>query len=278
MILLALWGLLMTLVAVWSETPDEHVYVATDSRLSDVSGSGAYWDRASKIFQVAGFPEVVAYCGKTEPLLVAISQTAQCLRYADVLGNAGSNQTPQLLARVSAACIHLDEAIANYPKGWMGEGGSMFFAGYDHRLKYPRVFRVKVTSKGVVGKAGTKQFKHEEISFRDGPRFFGSGDTTAKTYLARGKTAFDCLKSAILGKRVKSVGGVPQVVRIDVDGVKPVGVVWDGEPYLFGMQLQYHSKMARVEWRDKSFQTCSYPKAAKVTRIVAGKRRQRKKK
>ena len=256
----------MTLVAVWSDEPKKHVYLATDSRLSDVSGSGARWDHASKIFQVAGFPEVVAYCGKTETLLIAISQTAQCLRYADVLGSAGSDQTPQLTARVSAACTHLNKAIASYPKGWMGTGGSMFFAGYDHRLKRPRIFRVKVTKEGVKSGAGNEKYKQDEICFCNQPQFFGSGKDTASVFSGNGKNAFESLVATIRNS-IKSVGGVPQVVRIDAKGVQPIGIVWDGEPYLFGMALEFRSKMDRVEWRDESFKECDYPKAAKVTRV-----------
>src|SRR5205807_1005396 len=108
------FGAHVTLIAVWSEDPKTHLYLATDSRLSDVGGAGTSWDRACKIFQMAHLPEVVAYCGKTEPLLVAITQAAQCLRYTDTLSKAGDANAPQLTARVSAACTHLDDAIKSY--------------------------------------------------------------------------------------------------------------------------------------------------------------------
>ena len=143
----------------------------------------------------------------------------------------------------------------------------MFFAGYDHRHRKPRVFRVKMSKDGVKSRASSEEHKQDEICFCNTPQFFGSGSKTANSYLEKGKTAFDCLKSTILSKKVNSVGGVPQVVRIDASGVQPIGVVWDKTPYLFGMALEFRSKMEQVEWRDKGFKECVYPKAAKVTRV-----------
>jgi len=273
----------MTLIAIWSDSPSEHVYIASDSRLSDIyDKTKKPWDCASKIFQVADFSEVVAYCGKTEPLLVAISQTAQCLRYTDNLSKSGNSMAPQLTTRVTAACKHLDDAIKSYPKGWMGSGGNMFFVGYDKRERKPRVFRVRVNLRGVICKKDDKPFEQKEVDFSTEPQFFGSGEKTAKNYLAKNNhdnanAAFNCLKSTIFGERIRSVGGVPQVFRVDAKGVTPIGIVLDGEAFLGGMKLQYRSKMKNVEWRDKSFNICEYLLDATVKRSKQTKRKKKPK-
>jgi len=258
----------VTLVAVWSDDPAKHVYIGADSRLADVDDASSTWDSAAKLFPIADFPEVVAYCGKTEPLLVAMSQMAQCLRYTDLLARAGSKYGPQLESRVEAACRHLDHAIKGYPSGWMRKGGSMVFAGFDYRLRRPRVFRTAVTVSGVKSRSGKNPYELDELKFGDEPVFLGSGATVARKYAKNGKRPFDCLKAVILSGKVPTVGGVPQVVRVEEERVVPIGIVWNAnEPFLNDMRMFFRSAMSRVEWRDRSFRECEYPLRARVIRM-----------
>ena len=264
----------MTLIAIWSDDAAKSLYIATDSRLSSAFRGKRYvWDRATKIFQIAALPEVVAYCGMSQPLLTTIGQTATCLRYTKHLAKGGNKNTPQLQARVPALGSHLSSAFKNYPASWLSNGGQCIFAGYDFRKMRARAYRVKIAKAGLTWhKKGSKD-QFDELNLVTGATFIGSGAPAAREYEKKGKHPFVCLKSVILAKKEETVGGVPQVFRIDSSGVTPIGIVWDRKPYLGGMEMFFRSDMSDVDWRNKSFKSVDYPRSARISRVKKKSRR-----
>lgn len=71
------------------------------------------------------------------------------------------------------------------------------------------------------------------------PCFIGSGSAHAKSLLAEDSTLspYNILLKVIEDPTVDDVGGIPQLVAIDSEGINVIGVIKDGERYLFGRKL-----------------------------------------
>ena len=77
----------MTLVALWLESSETQLLLATDSLLSD--SAGADWNSASKIFQFLPSHAHIGYCGVTEQALLIVTQSIGLISVSDNLRRFG---------------------------------------------------------------------------------------------------------------------------------------------------------------------------------------------
>lgn len=86
---------------------------------------------------------------------------------------------------------------------------------------------------------------------------FGSGRTKAREILSLNPnySPYQVLKSMIEDPEVTDVGGVPQLVTVDHQGAKALGIIKNGERYLYGHPLHSggHRNLHCVQYEDNEF-------------------------
>ncbi|MCB0194739.1 MAG: hypothetical protein KDJ65_22495 [Anaerolineae bacterium] len=119
---------------------------------------------------------------------------------------------------------------------------SFFFGGYCPVYKKVVLWHIHQ-----VGKEGyfRTQFRHLRQ-----PVFIGSGRDLARKKLRSGSSLspYQALVQVLEDTTVLDVGGIPQIVVIDNAGAEIIGVIKDGERYLFGRKLDSRGHQAKIRY------------------------------
>ncbi|PLS87233.1 MAG: hypothetical protein CYG60_02970 [Actinobacteria bacterium] len=121
---------------------------------------------------------------------------------------------------------------------------SFIFGGYCPNLK-------RIQSWHIRRKDNLRGFSPEERRLSLGkPCFVGSGAVYARAIFQRepGISPYQVLLRVIEDDSVRDVGGIPQLVTIDENGVEVVGVIKDGARYLFGRRLNSTGHKTKVKF------------------------------
>jgi hypothetical protein len=128
---------------------------------------------------------------------------------------------------------------------------SFFFGGWCPHFKARVLWLIKQS-----GKLG--YFKRYNLSALPGVRIIGSGSSAAADILRADPRIppYRLLQRVIEDKSIEDVGGVPQIVTVDSEGLELVGVIKDDERYLFGRKLDslgHHGKIRYIPYDDNEF-------------------------
>jgi hypothetical protein len=264
----------MTLVLAWpnrDENPTA-LHIATDSLLSD--GRGNEWQYVPKINRVHLLHEFMGFCGTSNLTMAAILQCTSVLAAADVLSRGGSSCEATLDARIKALVLFLDDAVRNFPKGWLAEGtNTLLYCGFDHRRVKFRLFEIGLSRSGTL-------YKEKVLSKQD-VVCYGAGAVRARSLLANLKLAkktlatsdvLKVLKTVIDDRSIRSVGGAPQMVTITKSSSRLVGFNWEVagkiESTLLGLPLHFRSSMKNINFLDQDFRKSSYLHNSHMRRAV----------
>lgn len=119
---------------------------------------------------------------------------------------------------------------------------SFFFGGYCPSFKKVVLWHIRQ-----YGREG-----YFKAQFRDlhQPLFAGSGRERAREILHSGSgiSPYRVLLQLLEDTSILDVGGIPQLVTIDGAGAEIIGVVKDGERYLFGRRLDSSGHRAKIRY------------------------------
>jgi hypothetical protein len=247
---------------VWSDSCAGNVSVnlASDSLLSADTKTGMIsWPHAAKIHRLHPTNEYLGYCGDSFVALSAISSAIATISNSDHLQKVSEAEAPTSTARVKALHEHLKSTYLLLPDEWR-QHTILVLASYDGRKKCPSVWVLELTETDVL--------EPQEIDVSAGNvRCFGSGASNAESRIASLKTVdpittkdiVSVLVDVIRDDSETTVGGSPQMVTITEGTHLPIGFWWPdkngkSERHLFGLPIQFSSKMESVKWMTPEFQ------------------------
>lgn len=253
----------MTLLMVWTNKPDDptSINIASDSLLSAPDGKGGQleWRYAAKIHRLHPTHEYFAYCGGSLLALSAISSALTTISNSDHLHKVEETDAPTIDARVMAIHDHCSHTLPLMPANWSSPA-TLLFAGWDRRKESFTLWMMELRNGGI-SKPTPVNLAEKRL------HCFGSGRANAMRRIEDlGKSAsittegiVRVLAEVIDDAKEPTVGGAPQMVMLRKDDDLPVGFWWPGtggreERHLFGLPIQFSSRMDRVKWVDRAFQ------------------------
>jgi hypothetical protein len=119
---------------------------------------------------------------------------------------------------------------------------SFFFGGYCPSFKHVVLWHIR--QDGNLG-----YFKEGYRPLRE-PLFTGSGREIARGILRSnlGISPYQVLLHVIEDETICDVGGVPQIVTIDRNGVEIIGIIKDDKRFLFGRRLESRGHKGKIRY------------------------------
>jgi hypothetical protein len=246
----------MTLLMVWTNKARDPtaINIASDSLLS---GGSLAWPYAAKIHRLYPTREYFGYCGGSFAALSAITSSIATISCSDHLSKTDSKDAPTIAARIDAIHRHLHDTFAVIPKEW-DRTATLLLAGFDPRKAIFSAWTIRMTE--------TEVCKPESVDLvSKRVHCFGSGADVAETRISKlamddrltTKDVVRVLIEVIDKKEVPTVGGAPQMVMLTRKKDVPVGFWWrgtDARRHLFGLPIDFSSKMNRVKWVNEDFE------------------------
>lgn len=259
----------MTTVVSWAAYDSRGasaVYMASDSRIS--WNDTCVWDYARKVFSCNEFPDLVGYVGEVIFTVQVISQWVS-------LSDSGAAFRKDSLpgSRFESLCTAVKRAFSSYPKGFAKDNFLIVFCSLDPKgkvfvgklirknnqwtVEYPKI--PEASGLILVEGSGTPSFKDIYSKFEKSD----IGGTSRAVY-----SAF----CAHLEKGIdRRTGAPPQLAGVYRNGTsQPLGTVWGGKSYIFGLELSELERLDISEWRNHRFERCD----ARTLEIQAGAQRQ----
>lgn len=246
----------MTLLMVWTNKKNDAsaINIASDSRLSSGKVS---WDHGTKIQRLHPTSTWFGYCGDSFVGLSAIASATAAISNSDHLRKLSGAEEATVAARVGAIQIHLANVFKQLPKVWR-RPATLIWADHDHRKGHFSAFTIAISSGGV-SKATELDLTAKRV------HAFGSGAGAAHGKLNALEKKGE-LKTATIVKALvevidssdATVGGAPQMVMLTATKQTPIGFWWptdNGKRHLFGMPIEFSSKMESVTWKTRNFVT-----------------------
>ncbi|MFG0407853.1 hypothetical protein [Pseudomonas sp. XWY-1] len=259
----------MTTVVAWAAYDNRgptSVYMASDSRIS-WNGNTA-WDYARKVFSCSNFPDLIAYVGEVLFTVQVISQWVSLSDSGEVFERDSSPEQ-----RFESLCTLVKRSFASYPKPLAQDNFSIVFCSLNQ------------TRNIFVGKLNRKDsqwsIEHPKIPNKsDLILVEGSGKSSftgiyskfEKSEIGRTSRAVYSAFCIHVEKGLdKSTGAPPQLAAIYKKGIsKPLGVVWKGKSYIFGIEVSDSERLGISDWRNYCFELCD----ARTLKIKVGAQRQ----
>jgi hypothetical protein len=230
------------------------IYLAADSRIT--WGDADKWDRGKKVFASHMLPLIVGYCGDVTFPIQAINQVLEAIDHGD-LGMAVMKEDI-----VGSIVEQLRTSLSKYPSSQYhpfsificlrkDDGLGCVFEAHEASFggnRIPLLKKIDVPSSSILltaGGSGRTSFKESYLTWWQSE----VKGTSRAIY-----SAFcDALKS---GKDPKSFGP-PQLVGLyrKGNGIS-FGSVWDGVPYLGGMEMCPELWRQNIRWYNELFEIC----------------------
>lgn len=253
----------MTLLVSWVGI-DTHgpssIYIASDSRIS--WRPSVNFDLGRKVFAFSKWPDILGYCGDVIFPSIALNQIIE-------LGDAGLLFAPNYSCKQKFQAIvnKLNDLFAAYPSmhsGLANNSLSIIHASRDttdnkkffcHKISWSakhgwrgEEFQLPNTSQilFVLG-SGASEFSQNYMKYQNGP----NKDTS--------RNVFHCFCDTLTHIVDSYVGGAPQIVGIYRKPTTPAlnfGVIYNGNRYFLGAQIDNLHSFNKVVWRNERFEVC----------------------
>ncbi|HAS6064786.1 TPA: hypothetical protein I7135_21865 [Vibrio vulnificus] len=231
------------------------VYLASDSRLS--WEDKGHWDLGRKIFPSEKYPDILGYCGEA---LFCSQQLSQIITYIDSCRTFEGNEDPDVRSQMIYDLIK--RSFGPYPKTFSLPSFSVIYLTRRAKFNFS-AYVIKWSKKAgwsienlnvgnqssliVVDGSGAKEYKSlytSEIATSD----FG---TNSRGY-------FYALNRFIKRGIDPATGGSPQLACLyNVGAAIKVGVVFDGERYIYGLNIPASEHVNDVRWVNETLESCS---------------------
>lgn len=254
----------MTLLMAWLNRLDDPTSLnfAADSLLTETAENAprSRWPHATKIFRFFPTHDHICYCGDSLLALSAIHQIIALISCTEVLSTTGL-----VGSRAGAFRLNMAESVRRFPQAW-GRCATILYGGFDRMLGQFKMFRLTASNAGI-------DCQDESL---EGIRVFGSGAGAAVRQLPtdyrKARDVIQVLDNVIGSQQVPTVGGFPQMVIVTKNGSKPQAFnrVVNGRPetILYGVPIQFHSSLPRVQCRDERFRVVRSARDGTVRRAT----------
>lgn len=233
------------------------IYLASDSRIS--WGTALNWDRGRKVFASSNHPDILGYIGDVLFPSLALAQVTSAIdagvMYSIVASPA--ERFKQIESSVKAS-------FTLYPKN-QRQPFAIIYATREGEFSNS-VFHLYILSwNPLVGWKGAEMPMPDKSSTLC---ILGSGGTALSEWQTRwesstesgtSRAVFSAFCDALYSDQDPRTGGAPQLVGVYRKGSGRVfGVIYDENPFLFGMRLEKDvaSASSDLQWRNRFFERC----------------------
>ncbi|MBY7822145.1 hypothetical protein [Vibrio furnissii] len=248
----------MTTLVAWvacDGSKQASVYLASDSRLS--WEDKGHWDLGRKIFPSEKYPDILGYCGEA---LFCSQQLSQIITYIDSCRTFEGCKDPDTRSQMIYDLIK--RSFGPYPKAFSLPNFSVVyltrrekfsFCAYVIRWSLKNSWSIENLSVGnqssliIADGSGAGEYKvlhSSEVAISD----FG---TNSRSY-------FYALNRFIKRGIDAATGGSPQVACLyNVGAAQKVGVVFNRERYIYGLNIPASEYVNDVRWVNETLENCS---------------------
>lgn len=261
----------MTLLLSWIGKDSRKIssfYIASDSRFS-WNGTVKY-DYGRKVFAFTNSADILGYCGDVLFPTLILNQILEMDKDKILFGKNLTNQE-----RSRILFEEIKRKFVNYPAGIV-MSSSLEIIHVSRQGETNFICNIFSWSM----KSGWLSTPQEIPDNSDKVIILGSGKTEFyDRYLEyyhglNGKTSralFQCLTHSLLKMKNLNCGGSPQLVGLyNRFNGKNFGVIYEGNRYYLGRQLEPTEEMNNIEWRNELFERCD----GVTTKILDGAQRQ----
>lgn len=232
----------MTLCVAWRRRVDseDQLILATDSMIT----GGFEYPHGTKLLVFSRGDCGLCWEGSTAFTYSFAENARVDIDFSDSL--AASDKPLFIVAeRITKVVNSLWRANLNDPSSmFKNEELSFLFGGYCPRYKELQFWHIRQNEQ-------LERFSAERRRLSIGkPCFIGSGRSHARAIFDNEPelSPYQALLRVIEDSNIRDVGGIPQLVTIDRTGVEVIGVVKDGERYLFGRNLNSTGHKTKVRY------------------------------
>ncbi len=261
----------MTLIVSWISRDDKPkgksnisaVYFCSDSRISWTVGKAITtnpYDMAKKTYACSKYPERFCYCGDVGFPTASLQSLVSAIDSSTLF----SADSPYEIKK-SIVVNDIQDSLYQYPKAWMAEGFSIYYATC---IKH--VFSmVELTYKngGLVVKdldlspsdlkvfsAGSGRNLFEKMWDNSNQDDVNEKGTSRNVYNCFTRVMDEALKHPNDLDLLK-VGGSPQLVGLYRGGCTVVyGIIKNGKRYFQGREVEDSSNLENIEWRNDCYE------------------------